>query len=142
MRKLNPFQMPQINNENVPVASTSDTNPCDDCLDKHVLNESLCEIQARNDVEVLPPCSSNPDLFNIVLSEQQQNIDLTRPRQYGRRSDPLRISSYQTDSSDNGTAVRKTQQDPNMDEILIRIIVAYHCPSPARTAPGKRTCPG
>lgn len=119
MRKLNPFQMPQINNENVPVASTSDTNPCDDCLDKHVLNESLHELQARNVGEVLPPCSSNPDLFNIVLSEQQQNIDLNRPRQYGRRSDLLRISSYQIDSSDNGSAVRKSKRDLIMDEVLI-----------------------
>lgn len=107
MKKLNPFQMPQINHENVPIASTSDTNPCDDCrLDKHVLSESLHELQTRNDNENMPPCSSNPDLFNIVLNEQQQNADLSRPRQYGRRSNPVRISSFQIDSSDNGAAVR------------------------------------
>lgn len=110
MRKLNPFQLPQVHNEpqDIPVASTSQTSPCGECssLDKSMLAvEPICEIQSR--VEVVQPCSSNPDLFNIVLTEQQQNIDLSRPRQYGRRSDPVGISSFAIESSNNGAAVRR-----------------------------------
>ena len=112
MRKLNPFQMPQINNENqpqsAPIASTSETSPCVDCrMGKNVLSEqnSIHELQPRNDEIVTMSCSSNPDLFNIVLTEQQQNADHNRPRQYGRRSNPVRISSFQVDSNDSG-AVR------------------------------------
>lgn len=113
MRKLNPFQMPQINSENqpqtAPIASTSETSPRGDCRsDKDMLSghDSFHELQARNDETVTSPCSSNPDLFNIVLTEQQQNSDLSRPRQYGRRSNPVRISSFQIDATDS-SAVRR-----------------------------------
>ena len=112
MRKLNPFQMPQINSENqpqsAPIASTSETSHCVDCrTGKNVLNEqnSIHEVQTRNDDIITSSCSSNPDLFNIVLTEQQQNTDHSRPRQYGRRSNPVRISSFQIDSNDS-SAVR------------------------------------
>lgn len=148
MRKLNPFQMPQLNSENqnqlqsFPVASTSETNthPCR--LDKNVLNEPFCEVQTRSEEAVVPPCSSNPDLFNVVLTEQQQNIDLSRPRQYGRRSNPVRISSFQVDASENGAAVRRKKLEKFVKEILIRIVVAYHCPLPTRTATSERARPG
>lgn len=111
MRKLNPFQLPHVDNEpqNIPVASTSQmTSPCDDCssLDKFAAIEPTDEPQSRVESMQTQPCSSNPDLFNIVLTEQQQNIDFSRPRQYGRRSDPVCISSFAIESSNNGAAVR------------------------------------
>lgn len=111
MRKLNPFQLPQVHTEleTVPIASTSQMSPFGECsgLDKSLMlaaDESTDEFQSR--VEIVPQCSSNPDLFNILLTEQQQNINLSRPRQYGRRSDPVRISSCAVESCNNGTAVR------------------------------------
>lgn len=71
-----------------------------------MLDEPLHELSLRVDNDVMQPCSSNPDLFNIVLAEQQLQADPSRPRQYGRRSNPVRISSFQIESSDNGAAVR------------------------------------
>lgn len=103
MRKLNPFQMPQVHVEqNIPVASTSEMNACGS---KQLLVEPTQDSQTESD-EIFQPCSSNPDLFNIVLTEQQRNSDLNRPRQYGRRSNPVRISSFEIESSNNGSAVR------------------------------------
>lgn len=103
MRKLNPFQMPQqVEPQIAIVASTSEANPC--CSsDKLALvdNEQTEEVN-----QTMQPCTSNPDLFNIVLSEQQLHIDSSRPRQYGRRSNPVRISSFAIETSNNGAAVR------------------------------------
>ena len=108
MRKLNPFQLPQVNSEpqNTPVASTSEINPCGEShLQKSLIDEPTHDLVTRID-EVMQPCASNPDLFNIVLTEQQQYADLSRPRQYGRRSNPVEISPFAIESSNNGAAVR------------------------------------
>lgn len=109
MRKLNPFQMPQVHNEpqNTPVASTSETAPIDSSSIKQISDEPTHELPTGSDGN-MQPCSSNPDLFNIVLSEQQlmSDDDPSRPRQYGRRSNPVRISSFAIESSNNGAAVR------------------------------------
>lgn len=110
MKKLNPFQLPQVNNEpqsDTPVASTSEINPCGEASFEKSSTIAQ-EIVTRRDSseEVVQPCSSNPDLFNIVLTEQQRNIDLSRPRQYGRRSNPVGISPFAIESSNNGAAVR------------------------------------
>lgn len=55
--------------------------------------------------------SPNPDLFNVVLlqqQQQQQETSETRPRQYGRRSNPIRISSLiMPESVNHATAVSK-----------------------------------
>lgn len=124
MRKLNPFQMPQVQVEpqSVPIASTSDTTPCGErAVDKQMLvDETTHELQVRvDDVTVMQPCSSNPDFFNIVLADQQQLSDPNRPRQYGRRSNPVRISSFAVESSDNGNAVRWEQRDMSLERVLI-----------------------
>lgn len=107
MRKLNPFQMPQVEPTAAPIASTSMATPrCS--TDKLALvdNEQLRAVD-----QTMQPCTSNPDLFNVVLSEQQQHIDSSRPRQYGRRSNPVRISSFAIESSNNGAAVRCETRD-------------------------------
>lgn len=119
MRKLNPFQMPQVYQEppNDPVASTSSAVPCN--LEKQMFDEPLHELNLRVDDDVMQPCSSNPDLFNIVLAEQQLQADPSRPRQYGRRSNPVRISSFQIESSDNGAAVRCNASDMIARKYLI-----------------------
>lgn len=57
--------------------------------------------------EAVPQCASDPDVFNVLLTEQQLSADLDRPRQYGRRSNPVRISSFAIESSDNGAAVSR-----------------------------------
>lgn len=49
--------------------------------------------------------SENPDVFNVVLMEQQAMEDDSRPRQYGRRSNPLRISSIPADPVNHTAAV-------------------------------------
>lgn len=106
MRKLNTFQLPQVHVEqNIPVASTSEMNPCGS---KQLLVDDVTrDLEPRQENnESFQPCSSNPDLFNIVLTEQQRNSDLNRPRQYGRRSNPVRISSFEIEASNNGAAVR------------------------------------
>jgi hypothetical protein len=102
MRKLYPFQIPQVQNTqpqasapplslNVPVPSTSDFR-------------GECQHDKREEPE-------NPDLFSIMLIEQQQQqqeADVNRPRQYGRRSNPVRIASFAIErDGNNGTpAVR------------------------------------
>lgn len=107
MRKLNPFHMPQVASVE-PVASTSATSP--PSMEKQILTvEVPMEIQ---------PCTSNPDLFNIVLAEQQLHADSSRPRQYGRRSNPVRLSSFAIDSSNNGAAVRWKQRDMMMENLI------------------------
>lgn len=64
---------------------------------------------------------SDPDVFIVLLTEQQNIADSSRPRprQYGRRSNPVRISSFAIESSDNGAAVSSCFV--NMDK-LMRII--------------------
>lgn len=112
MRKLNPFQLPQVHNQPQntppPVASTSEINPCGEAsFEKAMLDETTYELVTRDEAdEGIQPCSSNPDLFNIVLTEQQRNADLSRPRQYGRRSNPVGISPFAIEVSNNGAAVR------------------------------------
>jgi hypothetical protein len=104
MRKLYPFQMPQVQNAqpqasapplDMPTPSTSDSR-----------GESHRDKRAA---PAVPP--PNPDLFSIVLTEQrqqQQESDANRPRQYGRRSNPVRIASFAIEADgNNGTpAVR------------------------------------
>lgn len=46
-----------------------------------------------------------PDLFDIVLQEQRLQQEETRPRQYGRRSNPMRISSLAAGSLNHSPAV-------------------------------------
>ena len=150
MRKLNPFQMPQLNSDNnepqsVPVPSTSETIPNADetSIDKSEVEQGL-QISNNNNDEVMVSYPSNPDLFNIVLNEQQQSVDLDRPRQYGRRSNPVRISSFAIESSDNGAAVRlknKITAIRSHGEFNI-IVLAYHCTSSDRAKTSKRTCAG
>lgn len=49
--------------------------------------------------------SENPDIFNLVLQQsQEENLSESRPRQYGRRSNPMRISSMVIPESLNHTA--------------------------------------
>lgn len=50
-------------------------------------------------------CENMPDLFNIVLQEQRNQQEDSRPRQYGRRSNPIRISSLATESLNHTPAV-------------------------------------
>lgn len=50
--------------------------------------------------------SENPDIFNVVLQQSQEgnSVSESRPRQYGRRSNPMRISSMVVPESLNHTA--------------------------------------
>jgi hypothetical protein len=132
MRKLNPFQLPQVHTapQTTSTPSTSDTEPQSNCsLDKHMLAavEPDRESSTRSVGETMQPCSSNPDLFNIVLSEQQENADMNRPRQYGRRSNPVRISSFAADLSSNGPAVRRKLRDmeesSNYDHSSVSLLI-------------------
>lgn len=83
---------------------------------KKAMNSQTAELEARCDgfastslaYENAQPCaSSDPDVFNVLLTEQQLHADPSRPRQYGRRSNPVRISSFAIESSDNGAAVSR-----------------------------------
>lgn len=102
MKKLNPLELPQVNSDelltNMPPASTSYEN--------NLGGRDEQPKPVRVEHEATQLYSSNPDLFNILLMEQQQNSVLNRPRQYGRRSDPVQLSSIAIDSSDIGAAVR------------------------------------
>lgn len=112
MRKLNPFQMPQVHIEqNIAMASTSEVNPCGS--KQLSVDEATHDLETRTEVndESFQPYASNPDLFNIVLTEQQRYSDLNRPRQYGRRSNPVRISSFEIEASNTGSAVRWKPRD-------------------------------
>lgn len=100
MKKLKSFQMPslpapqpQIESTNLPnCQSTSslpapiDTNP-----EKGSLSHLSCGELAQN--EDNGGSSENPDMFNVILQQSQQDMSENRPRQYGRRSNPIRISS-------------------------------------------------
>lgn len=128
MKKLNPFQLPQVHIE-PQSSSTSETNPScgEPAVEKSMMDEVVHVVETREDVDdVMQPCPSNPDLFNIVLTEQQQNVDLNRPRQYGRRSNPVGISPFAIETSNNGAAVRdeKTRYDYGLKISLNRSSVS------------------
>lgn len=96
MKKMNPFELPQMQDVHLlPSTSTSDG-------DSHRELDSQ-----RNELgkDFTQTYSSNPDLFNIVLMEQQQSSDLNRPRQYGRRSEPMQLSNDAINLSNTGAAV-------------------------------------
>lgn len=128
MKKLNPFQMPQEeiespSNNTLPPSTSHDTNPnnisTNECEKENFPQENQFEngsdyraplINNENTLQTDGVTSENsnmPDIFNVVLLEQQQQQqhDESRPRQYGRRSNPVRISSLAADSLNHSTAV-------------------------------------
>jgi len=126
MKKLNPFQMPQETesslNNTIPPSTSHDTNPTNvvpsECEKENFPRENQFEngsecraalINNENIPQVNGVTSENsnmPDIFNVVLLEQQQQgMNESRPRQYGRRSNPVRISSLAADSLNHSAAV-------------------------------------
>lgn len=124
MKKLNPFQMPQEiespSNNTAPPSTSNDINPPSnniECEKENIQRENhqhegvsdLLRSPVVNNENVpnetfLP---ENPDIFNVVLLEQQQGVIESRPRQYGRRSNPIRISSIAAESVNHAAAVKK-----------------------------------
>jgi hypothetical protein len=65
----------------------------------HVVNGSM-EISVATSGAI-----ENPDVFNVVLQQQQEGASESRPRQYGRRrSNPIRVSSLIVSNSVNHNA--------------------------------------
>lgn len=107
MKKLDPLQLPQVQDDMIllemPFPSTSNMDS-----DRRLNRPE----PSRDEQEINQICISNPDLFNIVLMEQQQNSELNRPRQYGRRSEPIHLSRDAIHSSNIGAAVSCCFIDP------------------------------
>lgn len=118
------------NNNVIPPSTSHDINPlppngneCEkECFSCEVEEgEGGGENQFEDMNESRPPAVNNnsiimndvnsssdiPDVLNAVLLEQQphQSMDEDRPRQYGRRSNPIRISSIAVDSVNHAAAV-------------------------------------
>lgn len=65
-------------------------------------NDASTLVPTEREIETFHECASEPDVFNVLLTEL--TTDSSRPRQYGRRSNPVRISSFASDNG-NGAAV-------------------------------------
>lgn len=116
MKKLKSFQLPQQQQQPEQIESAL-SNPIlspsqmqSSSVDLNPIHSIECEKQnvphvVNMEVSV---CSENPDIFNVVLQQQQQQeTNESRPRQYGRRSNPIRISSSMNvhESVNHATAV-------------------------------------
>lgn len=115
MKKLKSFQLPQQQQPEQIESALS--NPI---LSPSQMQSSSLELNPIHSIECekenvphvvnmeVSVCSENPDIFNAVLQQQQQQeTNESRPRQYGRRSNPIRISSSMNvhESVNHATAV-------------------------------------
>lgn len=92
--QINPIEKENIRREN----HLENTNVGVGDMPPHVVNESM---------EISSGSTENPDVFNVVLQQQQQQqqgSNENRPRQYGRRSNPIRVSSLIVSESVNHSA--------------------------------------
>lgn len=80
--------------------------PCEPLPNEPPISENTV-VPTCPPLEAVESCPSDPDVFIVLLTEQQMLADSSRPRQYGRRSNPVRISSFAVESSDNGAAVSR-----------------------------------
>lgn len=91
-----------VKNNNLQELPTSlkKLNPCESFLNQPA-KDATPLVPTEREVEAVHQCASEPDVFNVLLTEL--TTDSSRPRQYGRRSDPpVWISSL---DGDNGAAV-------------------------------------
>lgn len=114
MKKLKSLQLPH---PPPPPTSEQQIESTSSSIDNHhrSSNENEKEniqvnIVAVDGMENERRSSENPDIFNVVLQQQQQQQEIfneNRPRQYGRRSNPMRISSFLNipESLNHATAV-------------------------------------
>lgn len=100
MKKLKSFQMPQQQHPPEQIESALSTpilspNQMQSSLDLNPIHNIECEKENLPHVVNMEVAPENPDIFNAILQQQQQQeINESRPRQYGRRrSNPIRISS-------------------------------------------------
>jgi hypothetical protein len=77
------------------------------------------------------PSSENPDIFEIVLQQSQEggNVSENRPRQYGRRSNPMRISSMVVPESLNHTAAVNIKFFPSNYHFFVVLCSHMHAKS-------------
>lgn len=57
------------------------------------------------------PVNDHLFVFNVVLAQQQQSVDMTRPRQYGRR-----LNASRNESSNESRLSDDSQTNSNLDE--------------------------
>lgn len=93
------------NNEHELRRSLKKLKPSRSLVNQPLINNESTLSPTAPPHEATQQCCSEPDVFNVLLTEQQLSADMSRPRQYGRRSNPVRISSFAIESSDNGAAV-------------------------------------
>jgi hypothetical protein len=98
--QIHPIEKENIRSENHLESASVGVGGDGSDMTPHVVNESM---------EISIPTSDsteNPDVFNVVLQQQQEQQDTNenRPRQYGRRSNPIRVSSLIVSESVNHSA--------------------------------------
>lgn len=111
MKKLKSFQLPQQSQQQPTALSSHQMQSPSIEQSPEFEKENLCDLINPNEVNnmeaviVAPELTDNPDIFNVVLQQQQQQeMNQNRPRQYGRRSNPIRISSLNIPESLNHAA--------------------------------------
>ena len=121
MKRLKSFQLPSLPINHQQTESSTSTPPTQQPestqtnLEKESLNHEEEDIQNTAPVNqdmnfpALIDSSGNPDIFNVVLQQSQQCMSESRPRQYGRRSNPVRVSSsIEPETVSHATAVSLT----------------------------------
>ncbi|XP_070506389.1 sodium-dependent transporter bedraggled [Chironomus tepperi] len=160
MKKLNPFQMPQEiespPNNTIPPSTSHDINPQTNAVPSECEKENQFEngnefrvaLNNENSPQVNDVTSENtnmPDLFNVVLLEQQPQHGMNdgRPRQYGRRSNPVRISSLAADSLNHSAARiiahHQQQERPNSAPVVNRTPSQRNAHRPRQSLPSEQS---
>lgn len=88
--------MTDSSSPNHQIQSPIDINPEKEnlSLGNHLSCGELTQHAANENIEAsVIRSSENPDIFNVVLQQSQEGMSESRPRQYGRRSNPIRIAS-------------------------------------------------